>query len=88
MAAAMGSITAVILAAFLGYAAAWYTGAVQGNFALLLMLAVIVTGLYWVAERLVFLPRRKQAAERLVQEHQRTQGIAAQAGVQRGGRRH
>lgn len=70
MAAAMGSITAVILAAFLGYAVAWYTGAVQGNFALLLMLAVIVTGVYWVAERLVFLPRRNQAAERLVQEHQ------------------
>jgi signal peptidase I len=70
MAAAMGSITAVILAAFLGYAVAWYTGAVQGNFALLLMLGVIVTGVYWVAEQLVFLPRRKQSAERVVQEHQ------------------
>ena len=70
MGAAMGSITAVILAAFVGYAVAWYTGSVEGNFALLLMLAVIVTGIYWVAEKLVFLPRRKQAAERLVQEHQ------------------
>ena len=70
MGAAMGSITAVILAAFVGYAVAWYTGSVEGNFALLLMLAVIVTGIYWVAEKLVFLPRRKQAAERVVQEHQ------------------
>ena len=71
MGAAMGSITAVILAAFAGYAVAWYTGSVEGNFALLLMLAVIVTGIYWVAEKLLFLPRRKQAAERLVEEHQR-----------------
>ncbi len=71
MGAAMGSITAVILTAFAGYAVAWYTGSVEGNFALLLMLAVIVTGIYWVAEKLLFLPRRKQAAERLVEEHQR-----------------
>ena len=70
MGAAMSSITAVVLAAFLGYAVAWYSGAVEGNFALLLMLAVIVTGVYWVAEKLVFLPRRKQAADVLVQEHQ------------------
>ncbi len=70
MGAAMSSITAVILAAFAGYAVAWYSGVVEGNFALLLMLAVLVTGIYWVAEKLVFLPRRKQAAERLMQEHQ------------------
>jgi signal peptidase I len=70
MGAAMSSITAVVLAAFFGYSVAWYSGAVEGNFALLLMLAVGVTGIYWVAEKLVFLPRRKQAAERLVREHE------------------
>lgn len=80
MGAAMGSITGVILAAFVGYALAWYTGAVEGNFALLLMLAVIVTGLYWVAEKLVFLPRRKQAAERLVQAHQRRKAALLKQG--------
>lgn len=65
----MGAITAVILAAFVSYAGAWYVGVVEGNFALLLMLAVAVTGLYWLAEKLVFLPRRKQAAQQWVEEH-------------------
>ena len=38
----MSAITAVVLAAFVGYAGAWYTGAVEGNFALLLLLATVV----------------------------------------------
>jgi signal peptidase I len=69
MQAAMGSITAVILTAFVGYALAWYTGAVEGNFALLLFLAVAVTGVYWVLEKMVFLPQRKRAAAQLLEEH-------------------
>ena len=60
--AAMGSITAVVLAAFLGFAVAWYMGFVEGNFSLLLFLASVVTGIYWIAERLYFLPRREAAA--------------------------
>ncbi len=70
MQAAMSMITGLILAAFVGYAFAWYTGSVEGNFALLLMLAVAVTGVYWVAEKLVFLPQRRRAADHLLQEHQ------------------
>ena len=62
MQAVMGMITAVILAAFVAYAGAWYTGVVEGNFAVLLMLATVVTGVYWVIEKLVFLPRRRRAA--------------------------
>lgn len=69
MPAAMGAITALVLAAFVGYTLAWYTGAVEGNFALLLMLATGVTGVYWVAEKLVFLPQRRKAADRLQAEH-------------------
>jgi signal peptidase I len=69
MQATMSAITALVLTAFVGYAGAWYTGAVEGNFALLLMLAVVVTGIYWVAEKLVFLPQRKRAAQQLVEEH-------------------
>jgi signal peptidase I len=61
----MQALTAVVLAAFVGYAGAWYFGAVEGNFALLLFLATIVTGLYWLAERLYFLPRRRAAAAAL-----------------------
>jgi signal peptidase I len=69
MPAAMGAITAVILAAFAAYAVAWYTGVVEGNFAVLLMLATAVTGVYWIAEKLVFLPRRRRAAQQLMLEH-------------------
>jgi signal peptidase I len=58
----MPTLTAAVLAAFVGYAAAWYFELVEGNFALLLFLATVVTGLYWVAERLWFLPRRREAA--------------------------
>ena len=61
----MPILTALILAAFVGYGIAWYTGVLAGDFALLLMLATCVTGIYWVAEKLVFLPRRRQAAQAL-----------------------
>ena len=43
----------------------------EGNFALLLFLATVVTGVYWLAERFYFLPRRLKAAEAL--EAQATQ---------------
>jgi signal peptidase I len=65
MLAVMSSITALVLAAFVGYGGAWYIGMVEGNFALLLFLATLVTGIYWLAERLYFLPQRRQAAEQL-----------------------
>ncbi|WP_298923887.1 signal peptidase I [uncultured Ramlibacter sp.] len=61
----MQALTAVVLAAFAGYAGAWYVGLVEGNFALLLFLATVVTGLYWLAERLYFLPQRRRAAAQL-----------------------
>ncbi|GKT22270.1 signal peptidase I [Acidovorax sp. SUPP3334] len=60
---AMQYVTSLILAAFVAYVGAWYMGAIEGNFALLLFLATVVTGAYWLAERLVFLPRRRRAAQ-------------------------
>ncbi|HZY15084.1 MAG TPA: signal peptidase I [Ramlibacter sp.] len=64
----MPFLTAAVLAAFVGYAGAWYFELVEGNFALLLFLATLVTGLYWVAERLWYLPRRRSAAARLASQ--------------------
>ncbi len=61
----MSTITALVLAAFIGYGAAWYLGIVEGNFSLLLFLAAVVTGIYWLAERLYFLPQRRKAVETL-----------------------
>ena len=55
----------MVLAAFVGYIGAWYLGHIEGNFALLLLLATVVTGVYWLAERFVFLPRRQAAVTQL-----------------------
>jgi signal peptidase I len=77
----MPTITAAVLAAFAGYAVAWYLGMVEGNFALLLFLATLVTGLYWLAERLYFLPRRRQAADSLVVRAEERRGQLAAQGI-------
>ena len=75
----MPFLTAIILAAFVGYGTAWYMGAIEGNFALLLFMAVVVTGVYWLAEQFVFLPRRRAAAAALqAQADQRRTDLAAQ----------
>jgi signal peptidase I len=79
----MGAITAVILAAFAAYAAAFFFGAIEGNFALLLLLATMITGLYWLAERAYFLPGRRRAASQAEQEVQRRQEELARQGIAR-----
>ncbi|MBL0423131.1 signal peptidase I [Ramlibacter sp. AW1] len=78
----MPALTAAVLAAFVAYAGAWYLGYIEGNFALLLFTATVVTGCYWVAERLWFLPRRRRAAQRLeAQAAERRERLATQ-GIQ------
>lgn len=81
MGAAMGSLTAVLLAAFVAYTMAWYAGAVEGNFALLLMLATAVTGVYWVLEKLFFFPQRRRGAGRWVAEQERRAADWASKGL-------
>jgi signal peptidase I len=75
----MSSLTAAVLAVFVGYGAAWYFGMVEGNFSLLLFLATVVTGLYWLAEKFYFWPQRRKAAVALeAQAAQRRTELAAQ----------
>ncbi len=75
----MPFLTSLILAAFVGYIGAWYFDVVEGNFALLLFLATCVTGVYWLAERFYFLPRRLRAADTLdASLSQRRQELARQ----------
>ena len=64
----MAIFTAFVLAAFVSYAGAWYMGMYDGNFALLLFTATVVTGLYWLAERFYFLPQRLAQAQALEDE--------------------
>jgi signal peptidase I len=61
----MQFLTSLVLAAFVGYAGSWYLGYIEGNFTLLLLLATVVTGIYWLAERFYFLPQREAAAAQL-----------------------
>jgi signal peptidase I len=61
----MQALTSAVLAAFVVYAGSWYFGMVEGNFALLLFIATVVTGAYWLAERFYFLPQRQNAAAML-----------------------
>ena len=45
----MAWLTGVVLALFVAYVGGWYAGAIQGDFAVLLLAATVVTGLYWLA---------------------------------------
>lgn len=80
MQSAMSTLTALVLGAFAAYVGAFIFGQVEGNFALLLMLATAITGLYWVAEKLLFLPQRRREADRLVSSSQERSKALAQQG--------
>ena len=75
--------TSLLLAAFAGYIGAWYFGAIEGNFALLLFLATVVTGCYWLAERFYFLPRRRHAALAIEQAAQARRAELDRQGIAR-----
>jgi len=77
----MGAVTGVVLAGFAAYGLGWYMGVIEGNFALLLFLATVVTGVYWVAEKRIFLPRRRAAAENLAAEQARRSAELEKIGV-------
>ncbi|MDD4944021.1 MAG: signal peptidase I [Rhodoferax sp.] len=77
----MQAVTGVILAAFAAYVGSWYFGALEGNFALLLFLATLVTGLYWLAERFYFLPQRQSAAAELEANARQRQEDLAKLGI-------
>ena len=62
---AMSALTAVLYGALVAYLGGWYLGAWSGNFSLLLFVLSLVTFAYWLAERLVYAPRREAAARAL-----------------------
>jgi signal peptidase I len=65
----MQTLTAIVLSGFVAYAIGWYSGRIEGSFALLLLLATAVTGVYWLAEQLFYLPRRRAAVLQLDAQH-------------------
>ena len=77
----MSGITAVVLAVFVGYGASWYFGLVDGNFSLLLFLAAVVTGVYWLAEHFYFLPQRYLAVAALEAANVKRHAELAEKGI-------
>jgi signal peptidase I len=77
----IAALTGLVLAAFVGYAGAWYAGMVEGNFALLLLMATTVTGVYWVAEKLYFWPKRQRLAQALQEQYAKREQELMQQGI-------
>ena len=77
----MQFLTSLVLAAFVAYAGGWYLGFIEGNFALLLLLATVVTGVYWLAERFVFLPQRQKAVAQLEAETDQRRAELTKMGI-------
>jgi signal peptidase I len=79
----MSFITTLVLAAFVTYIGAWFSGAVEGNFAFLLFVASSVTGVYWLAEQFYFLPARQAAARQLQQADDKRRADLQSRGIAR-----
>lgn len=77
----MPFVTTLVLSLFAGYTAGWYLGWIEGSFPLLLLLATVVTGIYWAAERWYFLPRRQMAAQALEGSFAHRQEALARMGI-------
>ncbi|MEY2659908.1 MAG: hypothetical protein RLZZ123_1080 [Pseudomonadota bacterium] len=79
----MPTITAFVLAAFVGYGVSWMWGYHEGNFALLMLMATLVSGVYWLLERWVFLPRRQAAAQALANQEALRRAQLKQQGIEK-----
>ncbi len=79
----MEVLTGFLLLAFCSYAGSWYLGMIEGNFALLMLMAVVVSGCYWVAEKLYFWPQRLKAVEQLDRDKNQRQQELSKMGIER-----
>lgn len=77
----MSFMTALVLALFAGYGGAWYFGVVEGDFPLLLFMATVITGIYWLAEKLYFWPQRRKVAVLLGQAAAKRRSELAGQGI-------
>ncbi|WP_418320282.1 signal peptidase I [Piscinibacter sakaiensis] len=61
----MSLLTGLLYGALALYLGGWYLGKWSGNFSLLLFILSVTTMAYWLAEKFVFVPRRRAAAAAL-----------------------
>ncbi len=79
----MATITGILYACLITYGLGWYLGKWSGNFSLLLFMLTMVTLAYWLAERFVFLPRRRAAAAQLESQDTERRSKLADLGIAR-----
>ena len=77
----MGALTGVLYGFLLVFLGGWYRGAWTGNFSLLLLILVVVTFAYWLAERFRFAPARRAAALKLEQQDAQRREELAKKGI-------
>lgn len=82
MQAALKVLAIAFLLSVTGYLLAWYTGLTVGNFPLLLMVTTMVTGVYWLLEKLWLRPQRRRAVAAAQQRWQKAQEKAQSQGIQ------
>ncbi len=77
----MAMLTGILYGCLIFFGLGWYLGHWSGNFPLLLLVLTAVTGLYWLAEKVWFLPRRRQAASSLVEHEARRRQELERQGI-------
>ena len=77
----MAALTGLLYALLVAFLGGWYFGKWSGNFSLLLLILTVVTFAYWLAERLVFAPRRAAAAATLEQQDAARRTRLAEKGI-------
>jgi signal peptidase I len=77
----MSSLTAALYGALVVYLGGWFIGLWVGNFALLLFLLSVVTGIFWLAERFHFRPARLAAAAALQAQHEARRAELQKMGI-------
>jgi signal peptidase I len=78
----MSTLTAALFGLLATYLLGWYFGYWVGNFSGLLFVLSVVTMAYWLAERLVFAPRRLAAADQLTQQDSQRRAELQKMGIQ------
>ena len=78
----MSALTGALYAALVIYLGGWLMDKWIGNFALLLLLLTLVTFAYWLAERLLFAPKRRQAAALYETQEAARRAELARQGIQ------
>ena len=77
----MSQLTAALFALLAAYLGGWYLDFWHGNFSLLLFILTVVTGVFWVAERLKFRPQREAAARTLEEQDMARRAELARLGI-------